>query len=575
MLDGSPLPTRRRLPPSLPIILLGVLAAAVLLYLARSMTFWQDEWRVILFQGGALDVLRPLNEHWSTIPLLLYRATFGIVGLHSYLPYLWEVIALHLIAVAAAFLLVRARCGAAVATLACLPLLLPGSGGENLFWAFQTGFVGSVAFGLWALVLLDRPGRKRVIGASILLLASVMSSGMGLVLLVAAFGRTLLDPTARRRAVALVLPVVTYAVWYLAIGHDAVGQGGHLARLTDLIRFAARGVGHAVSATTGVSWLPASAWLGLAIFGVVAVATALVVVRHRPPPTLAAGAILAIVAMYVLIGLVRAGRTNDFATRGRYVYVAVFLVILVIADWLPILGEWVAGRPPWRNALVAALSLVLVAAIAANLVALNAIRERFAYRAEVTRAFIALAVANPGASWIDPTSGLRGMPTVPDLVAVVGRFGSPVRDDLFPGVVRRLRPEAREAALLRMVASAFRAGPPSADGRVEPLPVSQVSGATVSPDTGCLMATPAGSNPSVTFVVRTGSRLQITSTNDVTATTRLGHALPPTLMFALPLTGGRATELVVPDIGDASAWLVRLDVPATSGPVRVCLVTWP
>ena len=81
---------------------LAVLSGVVLLYLARRTTFWQDEWGVIDYQRSLADILRPLNEHWSTIPILLYRTTFSIVGLQSYLPYIAQVIVLHLIAVAAA-----------------------------------------------------------------------------------------------------------------------------------------------------------------------------------------------------------------------------------------------------------------------------------------------------------------------------------------------------------------------------------------------------------------------------------------------------------------------------------------
>jgi len=157
-------------------VLLGAGAAVILMVLGRSMTFWQDEWGSITFSGGPIDFFKPVNEHWSTFPLLLYRATFGVIGLGSYLPYLAEVIALHLVAVAAAHLLLRPKTGRLVATLACVPMLLLGSGSENLFWAFQTGFVGSVAFGLWALMLLERSGRASLVGASVLLLASVMSS---------------------------------------------------------------------------------------------------------------------------------------------------------------------------------------------------------------------------------------------------------------------------------------------------------------------------------------------------------------------------------------------------------------
>ena len=86
--------------------------------------------------------------------------TFEIVELRSYLPYLAQVIALHLAAVTGAYVLMRRRVGPFAATLLALPLLLLGAGAENLFWAFQTGFVGSVAFGIWALVLIEQRGRR-------------------------------------------------------------------------------------------------------------------------------------------------------------------------------------------------------------------------------------------------------------------------------------------------------------------------------------------------------------------------------------------------------------------------------
>ena len=80
-----------------------------MLYLGRSLTFWYDEWRSITFDGGLVDFLRPVNEHWLTLPLLLYRATFHVFELHSYLPYLAQVIVLHLVAVAGAYVLMRRR----------------------------------------------------------------------------------------------------------------------------------------------------------------------------------------------------------------------------------------------------------------------------------------------------------------------------------------------------------------------------------------------------------------------------------------------------------------------------------
>ena len=185
----------------LPFIVATVATGVLLMYLGRSLTFWHDEWRSITFDGGFVDYFRPVNEHWSTFPLVLYRATFELVELRSYLPYLAQVIVLHLVAVAGAYVLIRRRVGPFVATLLSLPLLLLGAGAENLFWAFQTGFVGSVMFGVWALVFIERPGRSGAIVASALLVASLMSSGIGLFFVVAVAGRTVLDRSYPIRAV--------------------------------------------------------------------------------------------------------------------------------------------------------------------------------------------------------------------------------------------------------------------------------------------------------------------------------------------------------------------------------------
>ena len=99
------------------IVLFGVLALgswAALLYLGRGVTFLQDEWRFIDVVGpfGTLgDLMRPQNEHWSTLPFLLYRMIFNVVGLSSYLPYLAVVLALHVVAVAGLFVLLHRRNG--------------------------------------------------------------------------------------------------------------------------------------------------------------------------------------------------------------------------------------------------------------------------------------------------------------------------------------------------------------------------------------------------------------------------------------------------------------------------------
>jgi hypothetical protein len=557
-------------------VLLGALAFVVLLFLARSMTFWQDEWGSITFAGGPLDVLKPVNEHWSTFPLLLYRATFGVVGLQSYLPYVVEVIVLHLVAVAAAYLLIRPRTGRAIATVACVPLLFLGSGSENLFWAFQTGFVGSVASGLWALVLLERSGRVSLAGGSVLLLASLMSSGMGLFFLVAAAGRTLLDPAVRTRFVAVVPPAIAYVVWFLAVGSTRVSQPEREGGLAAVATFVARGVGHAVGSFSGLGLVPRGDLAAAGLFTAVLIATGVAVWRLRPPPALAAGALVAILAMYVTIGLVRAGLPSDFATRSRYVYVAAFLIVLAVADWAPLIGAWAAARPSVRVPVAVVTVAVLLAVTAANLVGFGPIRARFAAHAGVTRAYIDLVMAHRDAGWIDPGSAVPGMPPPPLLRATIDRFGSPTKDAFVPGVVRAPGPAAREAALLRAVGGAFHTAPGTEDAVPVGLQLLGSSDAATGWDDGCVVLRGTGDRGALAVAVPTGSRLRVTA-DQATSTARaaLGLDRSPSRSIDLPLGPDQPVDVVVPDIGQPAVWQVRLEVPDARGPIRVCRIAGP
>ena len=571
MLDAPPPERWRRLASHAPIMVLAAVAAVALLYLGRSMTFRQDEWGSIAFSGGLLDMIRPVNEHWWTFPLALYRATFAVFGLHSHLPYIAEVIVLHLISVAAAYVLVRRRGGWIVATLTCIPLLFLGSGSENLLWAFQTGFVGTVAFGLWGLVLLERPGRPAAVGAALLLIAALTSSGMGLFFVVAAFGRTLLDPAVRPRVVVVIPAAITYMVWYLTVGnHPVGGSSDHLAGLLATAGFVVRGIGHAVGAVSGLSFVPLGALLAVVLFGVWLLATGWAVLRARRPPALAAGALLAVGAMYTLIGLVRADLPSDFATRSRYVYVAAFFLVLAVADWLPLLRDWTKGGPRARLAVEAGLSLVLIATIAANLAAFGPIRTRFQADADLTRAYLELALAHRDAAWIDPASPLPGMPPLPELVAIIERSGSPLHDDLVPAVVKDPGATARERALLRMIGAGFHAEPGIGEGTPVALEIVGKGDVIVEPDGACTTVTGTGNQANVEVAAPSGMRIRVVAAKDAEARAMLGLVRPPSLPLELSLVAGVPTDIIVPDIGDESIWTVRLEIPEAAGPARLC-----
>lgn len=553
-------------------VVLALEAGAILLYLGRSLTFWQDEWRSITFTGTAIDFLRPVNGHWSTFPLLLYRATFGVFQLHSYLPYLVELIVLHLLAVTGAYILMRRRVGPRVATALAIPLLLLGAGSENLFWAIQFGFVGSVMFGVWGMVFIERTGRWSPMIASVLLLASLMSSGMGLFFLIAAFGRTILDPSLRMRTLAVVPPTAAYLLWYLLLGHEPLRQSAIFADPLAVVQFVARGIGHSTGAITGLGYLPDRDLLAVALFSALLIATVWAVIAGRPL-ALAAGCLFATLAMYTLVGFVRAHHLeSNFALKSRYVYVAAFLLILAVADWLPELRARMTSQARRRVAVTRLLAIALVASIVVNIKALAVTRDQFQNRADFTRAYIALALAHGDEPWVDPNSVPFAMPPMRLLLTTLERYGSPLRDSLVPGVAKAPRAGAYEAALLGMVGDGYRVEPSAPSGEPAPVRVIETEDLVAAPDGECIRLVDAGPNGAVTVSVPGGIRIRVTAASTLRGSSLLGIDLPPSRPIDLDLAPGSPVDVLIPDIGDGRMWRIRLEVPDAIGQISVCAV---
>jgi hypothetical protein len=553
---------------------LAVIAGAVLLFLARRMTFWQDEWGVIDYQRPLSAILQPLNEHWSTIPILLYRATFSIVGLHSYLPYIAQVVLLHLIAVGAAYVLMVARIGRLGAAIASIPLLLLGAGAENLFWAFQTGFVGSVAFGLWALVLLERSGRRSLVGASVLLILSLMCSGIGLVMVAAAVARTLLDPVDRRRFVATIPPIATYVVWYLAFGRSGV-RAGEFAGPLQLVAFVRRGLEFAVGGMSGLAFIPFGAVLAVAVFIAACAVTAWGLIRASWRPTLAAASLFAILVEYGVIGFTRATLPGDFANRSRYVYIAAFFIVLAVVDWIPNLRAW-AGEDRTRRAVVGGgLVAVLVASLAANAVDLRHNRAIANDHADRTRAAIAFDLSDQwDAPWVDKAAVLPGMPAPARVRSIVAASGSPLQDALFPMVAPAPSARARESTLLLMLGSNFRVEPSTGGGTPQPFQavpqLHDISLATATPT--CVRLDHAGPDATAMFTVPGGARLRVTPEDQLHGSVAIGKDRPPSRAIDLAIPADQTRDVVIPDLGDGSTFGLMLSVPSAGGTTTVCLV---
>jgi hypothetical protein len=140
----------------------AVEAGALVYYsvLARGQWFFADEWDFLANRSlNPKSLLLPHQGHWSTVPIVVYRVLWQLFGLRTYTPYVALTIALHLIAGALLRVILR-RSGVRpwVATAGASVFVLFGAGAQEIFWAFQIGFAGSLVFGLVQVILADHAG---------------------------------------------------------------------------------------------------------------------------------------------------------------------------------------------------------------------------------------------------------------------------------------------------------------------------------------------------------------------------------------------------------------------------------
>src|SRR6476620_1367382 len=195
-----------------PFALTGV-ALVALVWFGRDMTFYHDEFAFLLLRDLSINgIFSPHNEHLSATLVILYRVLVGTVGTVSYWPYLAVTFALHISVAWIVYYVVRREASPAWALAAMAVVLMLGSGGDDILWAFQSGTIGAVAAGMAAVVV--APRRPAV--AAILLTISLATSGVALAFLA---GTILHLALTRPRALAwLALPIGLYLAWLVTFG---------------------------------------------------------------------------------------------------------------------------------------------------------------------------------------------------------------------------------------------------------------------------------------------------------------------------------------------------------------------
>ncbi len=552
---------------------LALVAFVTLLYLGRSLTFFGDEWEFIVRRQDLTlaTLLDPHNEHWSLFLVLVYNVIFSVVGLHSYLPYLAALLLVHVLAVTGLFVLLRRIAGPFVALGGAALMLFLGSAYEDLLWAFQIGFVGSVAAGVWALLIIHAGvDRRALMAAGGLLLVAVATSGLGLFFLVAAGTLALLDPSRRRALRPIVAVGVIYVAWFAIFGRaglDAAHSPFSLTALAGVPAFVITGGGRGIGALIGADLAE-----NQALFVLLMTAVAWGLIRGQYVPPLATAAMAGLVVQFVIIGLARDqayGQGSIGATAPRYVYSTVAFLLIVVAS---LVGDAARRSVSWRQGL--AVLLVVGFALIGNVAALRSGSHFFEAQAVQLRAAIGWVEEHPSS----PLIRANVAPTsytpvgVSDILALAGH-GSVTHDDLLQVVIPHVTPAASDQAIFAMVKSDFQIGP-AVSPVVALLPPKMTANHDVTADAqgGCLSLRAIGAAPQVSVTASAGTSLLYvpTATGRLKATLSLlaGPQDPDSITVAV--TAGLGYAIALPDVGAQAPWTLSLVPPVDPMGGQVC-----
>ncbi len=343
-----------------------LIAGSGLSFASDDLAYWAhyvDHGSEHVVTHGLEFFLAPSNGHLQVFGKLIYELLFQLAG-GNYTVFRIVSVAGVMLCVSLFFVLAKRRVGPVPALIPCISLLFLGFGWEALLWAFDMHTIYALAFGLGALLMLERGDRRGDIAACVLLILSIGMIELGLAFAFGIAVSVLIGPDRWRRVWIFLIPLALYACWWIWSRHFhqttifwsnvrliPIDVTNALAAVSGSI-FGINATGPEVIQSVTEITAGASVLAGIAV-----VALVLRFKRGSVPPTI--WTFLAVtVAYWSLIAL--ADRPPD---SSRYIFVGAVLVFLVAADAL-------RGAAISRPALVAALCVILLA-IPANVRKLN------------------------------------------------------------------------------------------------------------------------------------------------------------------------------------------------------------
>lgn len=346
---------------------LAALASGALLISWQShLTFLIDDWDLLLYRRGfdAHVLLDPHARHLIVGPTLIYKGIQATLGMDSHIPYGAVATVGFLASTVLLFVYVRRRVGDWVALAAVLPVLFMGTAYEDLLSAFQIGYFGSMAFGIGALLAIERADRRGDILACVLLVASLAFAEIAIAVAVGVAVAIALQRGPLRRGWVVAVPFLLYALWLPTFGQSGAHLGPSGFSVHNVLTsppYILDGFGSSAASVLGFGTAPLLGgtggidWGRPLVVGLVAVAIAWML-RARTPRR-----------WWVLVPLAT-GLTFWFLTAAnftfgrapyasRYQFVGGVFLLMMAAD----LGA--GWRPGWRGVL-GALAVGVAAALA-------------------------------------------------------------------------------------------------------------------------------------------------------------------------------------------------------------------
>jgi hypothetical protein len=530
---------------------LMLLSGALLLYMGRGLTFFYDDWDWVLhdYGGGLSYLVVPHVGNISVFPAAVYKALFHLVGLNHYAVFRSLVIVLHLICGALVFVLAQRRLARVHALLAASLILFLGAAWEDLLWAFQVGYMLSIAGGLAAWVLIERSSRWTDLVALLCLVVAAGSSSLGIPIMVGVAVELAWQQRWRSGWIVIV-PALLYGLWYVTNGESEVTANSVINAPGYASDLAAAAFGALVG--HGLDWGHPLALL----------AVALLLWRLARPVSVSArlaGLIAAGVSLWVLTALTRS--TISPVESSRYTYLGAVLIVLVGVEVLR--GVRVSPR-------ATALASVMVLYFAVTgLTVLHA--GAAGLRTTSKKVAADLGALEVAAAQVPPL--YRPDPQLaPDVVAglylhTVRSIGSSPADT--PVAIIASEPAIRalvDEDLIKLEGVAVIPVTGAARARADAPLVANVSGSQPVRGVHCWTTTSVGPNAYTEFLLPTGGLFVSSTSQPVQVTAR---------RFSVPLGGvvigaiGPRQRAAVKAPVDASGrpWFVRI---ASEAPTRVC-----